>query len=64
MPERRYFSCREIAEYLGVSEKTVRRLIDKNEISSTRIGHSVRVDLPKLISKLEAQELEIDNERN
>ena len=56
--QRRFFSCREIAEYLGVSEKTVRRLIDKNEILSTRIGRSVRVDLPRLIEKLEAREVE------
>ena len=59
---RRYFSCREIAEHFGVSEKTVRRLIDCGEISSTRIGRSVRVDLKLLIEKLEARELEIAND--
>lgn len=55
--ERRFYSCSEIAEYLGTCEKTVRRLCDRGEVPSVRIGRSVRIDIKKLEEILEAREL-------
>lgn len=57
--ERRFFSCRDVAEFLGFSEKTVRRMIDRKEIPSTRIGRSIRIDLRKLENILESKSKEI-----
>lgn len=55
--DKRYFSCREIAGYLGLSEKSIRRLIDRGELPSVRIGRSVKVDKQRLDEKLETGEL-------
>lgn len=57
MPERRFFSCREIAEYLGISEKTVRRLIDRGEIPATKLGGKVLIDLKRLEEILEERKI-------
>lgn len=38
-------SVRDAAERLGVSTKTIRRMVAAGEIRSARIGHAVRVDL-------------------
>ena len=38
----------ETAEHLAVSERTVRRLIDRQEIPALRIGSSIRVDQAEL----------------
>lgn len=51
--DKRFYSCREIAGYLGLSEKSIRRLIDRGELPSVRIGRSVRVDMKKLDEILE-----------
>jgi len=51
--ERRFYSCREIAIYLGTCEKSIRRLIDRGELPSVRIGRSVRIDMKKLDEILE-----------
>lgn len=60
--DKRFYSCREIAEYLGTCEKTIRRLCDRGEIPAVRIGGSVRVDFKRLVEILEAQDLEIAND--
>lgn len=51
--ERRFFSCAEIAEYLGLSEKTVRRKVDRREMPAVRIGKNIRIDLKALEAELE-----------
>lgn len=56
--EKRFFSCREIAEYLGTCEKTVRRLCDRGKLPFVRIGRSVKIDKGRLDELLEAGELE------
>lgn len=62
MTPRRWITVREAAEYLSLHHKSIYRLIDSGEIEAGRIGKNVRVDLPRLIEKLEAQELERAND--
>ena len=62
--ERRFFSCAEIATYLGFSEKTIRRMIDRKEIPSARIGKSIRIDMRKLTNILESESKEISGWMN
>lgn len=57
--ERRFYSCREIAVYLGLCEKSVRRLIDKNELPGIKIGGSLKVDRKRLDELLESKSKEI-----
>jgi len=56
--DKRFYSCREIAEYLGTCEKTIRRLCDRDKIPSIRIGRSVKIDKHRLDELLEAGILE------
>lgn len=58
--EKRFFSCREIATYLGTCEKTVRRLCDRGELPAVRLGGSVKIDKKRLDEMLEKRELEND----
>lgn len=45
-PPRRYARVADAAEYVGVSEKTIRRLIDSGRLTTYRLGpRIVRVDL-------------------
>lgn len=37
-------SVAEAAEFLGVSERTVRRCIDRGELPAYRVGRQVRID--------------------
>lgn len=39
----RLFTIAEVAEYLGVSQRTVRRMIKARVLPVVRIGHSMRV---------------------
>jgi excisionase family DNA binding protein len=39
----RLYSINEIADALGVSTKTVRRLIDASELHASRIGRQLRI---------------------
>lgn len=50
--QRRFFSCREISEYLGLHEVTIRRLIDRGEIFAVKVGGSIKIDKIKLDEKL------------
>jgi len=53
MPERRWITVAEVAEYLSLHPVTVRRLIDKGQIPSSRVGRNVRIDMRKLTEQLE-----------
>jgi excisionase family DNA binding protein len=44
-----------IARRLNVSEKTVRRLIDRNELRAYRIGRQLRISEEELIRFLDTQ---------
>jgi len=50
---RRWISCREAAEYLGLSAKHVSELCLRGEIPSAKIGGSRRIDLRALEGNLE-----------
>lgn len=41
-------SVKEVAEWLGVSERTIFNLIDRQEITGTRVGNRWRFD-PEII---------------
>jgi excisionase family DNA binding protein len=53
--ERRWISCREAGEYLGLSAKHVDELCLRGEIPSLKIGGSRRIDLKALEAGLERQ---------
>ena len=53
---RRWISCREAGEYLGLSAKHVSELCLRGTIPSIKIGGSRRIDLKKLEAGLEKQE--------
>ena len=53
MPERRWITVNEAAEYLAMHRVTIRRKLDKGEIPFSRIGRSVRIDLKKLNQQME-----------
>ncbi len=40
----RWLSVKEIAPLLGVSEKTVRRLLAAGEVGHYIVGHQIRID--------------------
>lgn len=46
------YSVTEVAEQCGVSEKTVRRLIEKGKLRSVRVGRSVRIPHAELLGHL------------
>lgn len=52
-------SLGEAAQILGVSTRTVQRLIDRREIPSYKIGRQVRLDLGEVLAatKVEAEVL-------
>lgn len=55
MTRRRYITIAETAEYLQVSDRTVRRLIADGELTGYRMGHSrrtIRVDLNEVDEQL------------
>jgi excisionase family DNA binding protein len=53
--ERRWLTCKEAGEYLGLKPKTVDDLCLRGEIPSVKIGGSRRVDLKALEAGLERQ---------
>jgi excisionase family DNA binding protein len=55
IPERRWFSVKEISEFLGVSIKGCYDMIAAGKIPAARVGRLVRVDLRALEADLEAQ---------
>lgn len=42
-PRERFFTIQEIAEALGVSERTVRRWVSDGSLSAHRFGRTVRI---------------------
>jgi len=55
LQNRRWITVRDCADYLGLHEVTVRRLIDKGEIPAGRIGRNIRIDRKKLERVLEQE---------
>ena len=51
-------SLREVADLLGISSATVRRLIGKRVLPAARIGGQVRIDAADLRSFIAASRLE------
>lgn len=45
---RKFFSISEVAKRWGVSESTIRRMIDRGEIVTIRIGNSVRISIDEI----------------
>ena len=41
-----WFTVRQVAEILQLSERTVRRLIAKGDLPAARIGRSIRLQMP------------------
>lgn len=58
MPE--LMTLEEIANYLRVNEKTIYRLLDKNSIPATRVGHQWRFDKQNIDSWLRQSSTEIN----
>jgi excisionase family DNA binding protein len=55
MTRRRYITITEAAEYLQISDRTVRRLIADTELTGYRMGRSrrvIRVDLNEIDEQL------------
>ncbi len=53
--ERRWLTIPEAAAYLGLSEKAIRRRIERGTIAYSRLGSGIRVDRRALDSQLERQ---------
>jgi excisionase family DNA binding protein len=43
MAEKEFYSVKEVAEKLGISKDTIRRLIRKGEFPANKIGGSIRI---------------------
>jgi excisionase family DNA binding protein len=55
MVDHEYFTITEIAERFRVSEMTVRRMIDKGEITAIKMGRQWRISAALLDSKIQAE---------
>ncbi|MFH0889120.1 MAG: helix-turn-helix domain-containing protein [Planctomycetota bacterium] len=54
MPQKIFFSLKEAAEYLGISYRTIRRLVKDNKLPALQVGHQWRIkisDLEEYVSK-------------
>lgn len=56
-PGRRFISCRQCAELLGLHEMTIRVMVNRGTLPGVKIGGAVRIDTVKLEKVLEAQSL-------
>jgi excisionase family DNA binding protein len=45
---RRYFRIPEVAKRWGVSESSIRRMIERGDLAVTRFGNSVRISLDEI----------------
>lgn len=45
-----YFTISEIAKRLKISDRQVRRIIDRGDLSATHFGRSVRISLGELLA--------------
>jgi excisionase family DNA binding protein len=48
MPKNQLYTVEEVADYLRVSERTIRRMIEKKMLRAVRIGSRVRIPLSEL----------------
>ena len=55
--QKQYYNVKEIAELLGISEKTVRKYVWKRTIPYLKIGGHVRFDIDKINAWLEQREV-------
>ena len=54
-PRRRYVSVIEAAEYLGVSDRTIRQMVSDGRLTAYRNGRKlVRLDLNEIDARMEA----------
>jgi excisionase family DNA binding protein len=54
--EKHYFTIKEVAIYLGLSEHTIRAWVKFNRIPFYKLGRSVRFDLTKIDNWLKKKE--------
>jgi excisionase family DNA binding protein len=52
----RFLSVAEVAVRLDVSEKTVRRMIDREELAAIRVGSQLRIDLAAYVARAHRKE--------
>lgn len=45
-------SCAELAEKLGMTEKAIRRRVERNEIPVVKVGRAVRFDVDEVLKWL------------
>jgi len=55
--QKQYYNVTEIAEILGISEKTVRKYVWQKTIPYLKIGGHVRFDIDKIHAWLEQREV-------
>jgi|LSQX01.3.fsa_nt_gb excisionase family DNA binding protein len=55
--QKQYYNVTEIAELLGISEKTVRKYVWQKTIPYLKIGGHVRFDIDKIHAWLEQREV-------
>jgi excisionase family DNA binding protein len=55
--QKQYYNVREIAEFLSISEKTVRKYVWQKTIPYLKIGGHVRFDIGKIHAWLEQREV-------
>lgn len=46
--EDRFFSVDEVAEILGLSSQTIRKLVKKGRIKAIRLGHAYRIPMESI----------------
>ena len=46
--EDRFFSVDEVAEILGLSSQTIRKLVKKGRITAIRLGHAYRIPMESI----------------
>jgi excisionase family DNA binding protein len=57
---RRYLSIQEVADYLGIGNSTLRRLIANGIVPNYRIGGSIRIDIQELDKLIRDGKLELN----
>lgn len=61
--EDRFFSVDEVAEILGLSSQTIRKLVKKGRIKAIRLGHAYRIPMES-IEDLKNEIFKIPKEHN
>jgi len=60
--EKRYFTAKEVAVYLGLSEYTIRAWVQLRQIPFSKLGRAVRFDIQQLGPWLKKRECRIIDE--